>query len=216
MPHLSRSSLHRCLQRHGVNRLSATFDAGTEMAQVASALGDVHIDHAQVRSSDGSHHFFNAIEQASKFVFVQMGTRGDAAAAADFLGALARRNPCRIKRVFTLDAAPFAAIGEESAFVRTCRERGIEHRLASAPDPWTRSPGARMGDMLQDNVTFASEAYLVRLLSQFVQAYNFRRRLKTLRGKTPHDFLCQAWAENPEPFLRDPHHDLLGLEFMRG
>jgi hypothetical protein len=37
-----------------------------------------------------------------------------------------------------------------------------------------------------------------------------------LRGKTPHEFLCRAWSEKPELFLRDPHHDLLGLEFAHG
>lgn len=68
---------------------------------------------------------------------------------------------------------------------------------------------------MQD-VTFASEAYLVRLLSQFVHAYNFRRRLKTLHGKTPHEFLCKAWIERPDLFRRDPHHELLGLEFAHG
>jgi transposase-like protein len=213
IPHLSRSSLHRCLQRHGVSRLSATIDAESGVAQETSALGDVHVDRSQVHSNDGSHYLFNAIEQASKFVFVQMSKRGDAAAAADFLVALAARNPCRIRRVFTLDSEPSVANGEVTKFANTCRKLGIEHRLTANPDPWTRSPGAQMGRMLQDSVTFPSEAYLVRLLSQFVHAYNFRRRLKTLRGKTPYEFLCQAWTEKPELFARDPHHDLMGLEF---
>ena len=215
IPHLSRSSLHRCLQRHGVNRLSAALNADTAIAQDLSVLGDLHIDSAQVRSNDGPHHLFNAIEQASKFVFVQMGPPGDANAAADFLTLLVQRNPCRIQRVFTIDAAPFVSPGGESPFARACREAGIAHCLAAAPDPWTRSAGSRMGDMLQD-VTFTSEAYLVSLLRQFVHAYNYRRRLKTLRGKTPHEFLCKAWFERPGHFLRDPHHELLGLEFAHG
>jgi transposase-like protein len=189
--------------------------ADAAIAQDISVLGDVHIDSAQVRSHGGRHHLFNAIEQASKFVFVQMGSQGGATAAADFLIALIQRNPCRIRRVFTLDAAPFVSPGRESPFSRACRKSGIEHCLAADPDPWTRSSGSRMGDMLQD-VTFTSEAYLVRLLGQFVHAYDFRRRLKTLRGKTPHEFFCQAWSERPDLFLRDPHHELLGLEFAHG
>lgn len=215
IPHLSRSSLHRCLQRHRISRLSAASGTDVSIGQDMSALGDVHIDLAQVRSHDGSHFLFNTIEQASKFVFVQMGSQGDAAAASDFLAALSKRNPCRIRRVFTVDAEPFVAPGGESPFAHTCRESGIEHCLASNPDPWTRSSGSRMEGMLQD-VTFMSEAYLVRLLRQFVHAYNFRRRLKMLRGKTPHEFLCQAWTERPDLFLRNPHHDLLGLEFTHG
>jgi hypothetical protein len=215
IPNLSRSSLHRCLQRHGISRLPTAAGADLSIVQDMAALGDVHIDRARVRSQEGSHYLFNAIEQASKFVFVQMGPQGDAAAAADFLAALVKRNPCRIQRVFTLDAEPFVGTGGEFAFARSCRDSGIEHCLAAKPDPWTRSSGSRMEDMLQD-VTFPSEAYLAGLLSQFVHAYNFRRRLKALRGKTPYEFLCQAWSEKPGHFLRDPHHDLLGLEFPYG
>jgi hypothetical protein len=215
IPHLSRSSLHRCLQRHGISRLAAASGADAAIVQDLSALGEVHIDRAHVRSTDGTHYLFNAIEQASKFVFVHMGSQGDAAAAAAFLTELAQRNPCRIRRVFTLDAEPFVGPRGETPFGRTCRALGFEHCLAASPDPWTRSSGSRMEDMLQD-VTFASQAYLVRLLSQFVHAYNFRRRLKTLRGKTPHEFLCRAWTEKPDLFVRDPHHDLLGLEFPYG
>lgn len=218
IPHLSRSSLHRCLQRHGVNRLSPAPggpSVGGVIRQDSSVLGDLHIDSAQVRSTDGTHHLLNAIEQASKFVFVQMGAQGDSHAAADFLAALTRCNPCCIRRVFTLEDAPFGSPGSDTPFAQACRQHGIEHCLASAPDPWIRNSGSRIGDLLHD-VTFTSEAYLVRLLSQFVHAYNFRRRLKTLRGKTPHEFLCQAWAERPDRFRADPHHGLLGLEFAYG
>jgi transposase-like protein len=213
IPHLSRSTMHRCLQRHGVSSLSLTCQAGMEIAQDVSALGDLHIDHAQVNAHDGTYFLFNAIEQASKFVFVKMDKRGDDAAAADFLAALLERHPCKIGRIFTLDAEPFAANDQATEFSRICRNRGIEHCVTKDIDPWSRNPGARMGRMLHDEVIFAGKDYLLRLLSQFVHAYNFRRRLKTLRGKTPYEFLCEAWDEQPEQFTRNPHHELLGLDF---
>jgi hypothetical protein len=31
-------------------------------------------------------------------------------------------------------------------------------------------------------------------LQNFVDAYNFARRLKTLRGLTPYEFICKAWT----------------------
>nr|WP_188773200.1 IS481 family transposase [Novosphingobium endophyticum] len=214
IPHLSRSSLHRCLQRHGINRLAEASDVRMGVGQETPPLGDLHIDTSQVRSNDGSHCLFNAIEQSSKFVFVQMGTRGKAADAAGFLAALAERSPLRIERVFTVDAEPFVAKGEETDFARVCRKRGIEHRLTAGPHPWTRARDMRLGRMLLENVTYTSEAYLARMLRDFVHAYNFKRRVKALRGKTPYEFLRRTWAEQPERFLRDPHHDLLRLEFM--
>ena len=47
-------------------------------------------------------------------------------------------------------------------------------------------------------------------LAAFVQAYNFAKRLKTLRGLTPYEFICAAWQKEPERFIRDPTHDTLG------
>jgi hypothetical protein len=32
-------------------------------------------------------------------------------------------------------------------------------------------------------------------LADFVQAYNFARRLKTLKGLTPYEHICQAWTK---------------------
>ena len=32
----------------------------------------------------------------------------------------------------------------------------------------------------------------------FVDAYNFARRLKTLRGLTPYEFVCKAWTSQPQ------------------
>lgn len=216
IPHLSRSSLHRCLKRHGISRLPAGGEADAAGHSLhASGLGDVHIDRSMVRSHDGQHYMFNAIEQASKFVFVSMGERCDGAAAAEFLATTVQRSPFSIRRVFTLAAEPFVVAGGEGAFGLACKQLGIEHCLSLSPDPWVRRSEVRIGRMVQDTVTFASEAYLASLLDDFVDAYNFRRRLKTLRGKTPYEFLCQAWQKMPERFLRDPHHDLVGLKIVR-
>jgi hypothetical protein len=71
-----------------------------------------------------------------------------------------------------------------------------------------------MERMAGDSITFASEAHLDRILQEFVHAYNFRRRLKSLGGRTPYEFICETWKRQPEFFLRDPHHELMGLEII--
>jgi len=38
-----------------------------------------------------------------------------------------------------------------------------------------------------------------RLIS-FISAYNFGRRLKTLKGLTPYEFICKQWTTEPEKF----------------
>lgn len=35
-------------------------------------------------------------------------------------------------------------------------------------------------------------------LDDFVAAYNFARRLKTLRGLTPYEAICKAWTDEPQ------------------
>jgi len=99
-------------------------------------------------------------------------------------------------------------------FTRVCHERAIEHELANGAQPWPHGRVAGIERKIRDRVTFASEAYIAGLLQDFVQAYNYRRRLKTLRGTTPLDFICGAWGREPHRFLRDPHHGMPGLEIV--
>jgi hypothetical protein len=48
-------------------------------------------------------------------------------------------------------------------------------------------------------------------LRDFVDAYNFARRLKTLRGLTPYAFICKAWLSNPQRFKSSPLQQMPGL-----
>jgi hypothetical protein len=41
-------------------------------------------------------------------------------------------------------------------------------------------------------------------LRDFVDAYNFARRLKTLRGLTPYEFICKPWTSQPHRFTISP------------
>ncbi len=47
-------------------------------------------------------------------------------------------------------------------------------------------------------------------LQLFVDAYNYGRRLKTLRGLTPYEFICQTWTKEPKRFRFDPSHHIPG------
>jgi hypothetical protein len=44
-------------------------------------------------------------------------------------------------------------------------------------------------------------------LQLFLDAYNYARRIKTLRGLTPYEFIYRASVDEPERFTRDPTHD---------
>ncbi|GFR26439.1 transposase, putative [Trichonephila clavata] len=47
-------------------------------------------------------------------------------------------------------------------------------------------------------------------LYDFVMAYNYAKRLKTLKGLTPFEFICLQWTQSPELFILSPHHHTLG------
>lgn len=49
------------------------------------------------------------------------------------------------------------------------------------------------------------------LLQSFPMAYNFARRLKTLGGLTPYEFICACWEKEPERFTLNPFHHTVVL-----
>jgi hypothetical protein len=58
---------------------------------------------------------------------------------------------------------------------------------------------------------YDSHDQLSRHLADFVSAYNFGRRLKTLKGLTPYELVCKRWTIEPQRFKLDPIHQYPGL-----
>lgn len=71
IPHLTRSSLHRCLQRHVISRLpEVTGNKEPKRKFITYPIGYFHIDIAEVRTAEGKLHLHVAIDRTSKFAFV--------------------------------------------------------------------------------------------------------------------------------------------------
>lgn len=67
IPHLTRSALHRCLQRHGISRLPQMEGDKPAKKRFASyAIGYVHIDIAEVSTAEGKLRLFVAIDRWSQ------------------------------------------------------------------------------------------------------------------------------------------------------
>jgi transposase-like protein len=101
IPHLTRSSLHRLLQRHGINRLPTTSGARPRQAFRAYPVGYIHIDLAEVWTEEGKLYLFVAIDRVSKFAFAELHDRATRRVAADFLRRLLEHVPYRIHTVLT-------------------------------------------------------------------------------------------------------------------
>src|ERR1700688_54195 len=63
IPHLTRSSLHRCLQRHALSRLPTTEGARPRQPFKADPVGYLHSDLAEVRTEEGKLYLFVAIDR---------------------------------------------------------------------------------------------------------------------------------------------------------
>ena len=76
IPKLSRSSLHRCLLRHGISRLPASEIKASGRGRgrgrgkfAPTEIGYVHIDIAELRLAQGKLNMFLAIDRVSKGAF---------------------------------------------------------------------------------------------------------------------------------------------------
>ena len=102
IPHLTRSSLHRCLQRHGISRLPRS--KATRPPRRSSSptlIGFFHVDIAEVRTKEGKLHLFVGIDRTSKLAFVQLHEQADRRTAFAFLEALIAATPYRLHTIFT-------------------------------------------------------------------------------------------------------------------
>jgi hypothetical protein len=58
---------------------------------------------------------------------------------------------------------------------------------------------------------YESHDQLETRLADFIDAYNYARRLKILKGLTPYEFICKCWTDDPNRFKRDPLQQMPGL-----
>src|ERR1043166_6542117 len=73
IPTLTRSSLHRCLQGHGISRLpEVEGDKPAKKKFKPYPIGYFHIDIAEVSTAEGKLYLYVAIHRTSKLAFVQL------------------------------------------------------------------------------------------------------------------------------------------------
>ena len=189
------------------------------------AIGYSHIDLAEVQTAEGKLYLYVAIDRTSKFAFVQLVERATTRTASDFLEALVAAVPYEIHTVLTDNGIQFADIPKNRngptarfrghPFDRACWRHGIEHRLTKPKHPWTNGQDERMNRTIKDATVkryhYDNHDQLRRHLGDFASAYNFARRLKTLKGLTPYEFICKVWTSEPERFTLNPIHQMPGL-----
>ena len=234
IPHLTRSSLHRCLQRHGVSRLPETDGDKPQRSRFKHyPIGFFHIDIAEVRTEQGKLYLLVAIDRTSKFAFVELHEKATRRIAGNFLRALAAAVPYKVHTVLTDNGTHFTdpsgdawtpkeikAMRAEKVSFRchsfevACADLDIEHRLTKPRHPWTNGQVERMNRTIKDATVkrfyYETHDQLRQHLADFVAAYNFARRLKTLRASPPTKPSAKPGLHSPM-FTANPLHQMPGL-----
>ena len=163
IPHLTRSSLHRCLQRHGISRLpQVEGEASAKRKFKAYPIGYFHIDIAEVRTAQGKLYLLVAIDRTLKFASSRshrrwrVGARGTTSPPdrrRPFPGPYRphrQRNPLHharqyeFRRPTDIKASLEAGDSLGTAFDAPYAQKDIDHRLTKPKHPWTNGQVERM------------------------------------------------------------------------
>ena len=218
--HLTRSSLHRCLQCHGISRLPEGEGDKPKKTFKRYPIGYFHIDIAELRTGEGKIRLFVAIDRTSRFAYVELHERAGKMIAAQFLRNLIATVPYRIHTILTDNGVQFTnrkqnRFAFEHIFDRVCADHQIKHWLTKVNHPWTNGQVERMNRTIKEapvkRYHYDTHAKLKTHLTDFITAYNYARRLETLQGLTPLEYICKIWKKEPEHFIINPNHHMTGL-----
>lgn len=196
-------------------------------------IGYFHIDIAELRTNEGKLYLFVAIhcrqgfarqcperDRTSKFAVAQLVDKANRKTAWEFLETVLEAAPYKIHTILTDNGIQFCEqprnrntqYSRPMRFDMICSANGIEHRLTKPNHPWTNGQVERMNRTIKNATVkryhYDSHDQLRCHLSDFLDAYNYARRLKTLSGLTPYEYICKIWTSEPDRFILNPIHQM--------
>lgn len=227
IPALTRSNLHRCLQRHGLSRLPEGDGASLKASKKKFKeydIGFVHIDITEIRLGKQKLYMFVGICRVSKYAYLELHERMTQALATSFLENMIEDCPFKIHTILTDNGAQFtyALLAEHlrpknktHPFDELCEQHGICHRLTKFKHPWTNGQVEAMNKTIKNYTTkkyhYETPSSLKKHLMAFLMLHNYQRKLKALKFKTPYDKILEIWKIKPELFRTNPLLKNMGL-----
>ncbi len=153
----------------------------------------------------------------------QLAGKANRKTAWEFLEHLLQAVPCKIRTILTDNGIQFAkqprnrdsVTFRKMRFDLICEAKAIEHRLTKPNHPWTNGQVERMNRTIKDATVkryrYESHDQPRSHLADFLDAYNFARRLKTLSGLTPYEYIRKIWTSEPDRFILNTIHQMPGL-----
>jgi transposase InsO family protein len=215
---ISRSAVHRCLRRHGLNRRPEPDRPSIGLFE-QTPVGFIHVDLKHLPALERRRSYaFVAIDRATRYVYLEIHQSRDAATAAGFLARFIAHFPHHVHTILTDNGSEFTdrfAVDMKDKphdrpsgrhpFDRVCAEQQIEHRLTKPYRPQTNGLVERFNRRIAEAIgrqpkrgiahrLFASHADRDDFLYRFIHDYN-RTRLKCLGYLAP----LQALNNPPTP-----------------
>ncbi len=208
LPHLRRSSLYRCLQRHSLSSLTSNaFPPGFRTGRgLAAGLGQAAVVVSPAPTEEGMFYLFGASDRLTRFAYARLFDGHQARDAVAFLAAMTADLPYRLDAILTDDSPAFAwppnDAGGDGAmpphpFAAACEALNITHIVTPRGRP-------RRPPELIHRSKYHSRQELQDRLADFLIAVNYGQRLKALGGATPFDRICRIWCDEPGRFSRAP------------
>ena len=218
-PKLSRSAIHRCLVRHGLNQRPKPEKPAIGVFEQAT-VGFIHIDlkHLPALQRRKSYAFV-AIDRATRYVYLEIHPKRDGRTAAEFLSRFLAHFPHPVHTILTDNGAEFTdrfAVDMKDKppdrpsgrhpFDRLCARHKIAHRLTRPYHPQTNGLVERFNRRIVEAIgrepkrgiarrLFASHEDRDTFLKRFVADYN-RTRLKCLGYLAPVQVLTNPPGPN--------------------
>lgn len=226
IPVLTRSNLHRCLQRHGVSRLADLLPPDEKTPTKAFKdyqPGFLHIDTAQINQGKEKWYLFVAIDRATRYVYLELHDNKRMETATSFLRETLQQYPFKIEKILTDNGIEFSynllveakqPKNKVHPFVALCQEHHIEHRTTLVKHPWTNGMVEAMNKKIKTNTVkrfyYDSVDELKRHLFAYLMNYNFNLRLRAIGRITPFDSILQWYYKLPAIFTIKPSQLIVG------
>jgi hypothetical protein len=165
IPHLSRSALHRLLQKHGLSRLPKEEEQTKEKKKFKDyPIGYVHVDITEIHFAKGEKYYlFVGICRVSKYAYVKLYDRQTVENAVDFLECLNEAVPFKIHTILTDNGSQFTHTScvlrskpkTRHKFDLLCSKLGIKHKTTKPYTPQTNGQVERFNRTLKEATTKA-------------------------------------------------------------
>src|SRR3989344_2543936 len=207
IPNLYPQKVYRCVRRYGLSSLPEEFVLAERKIRKFRkyTIGYLHLDTLfSPKIAKKRYYIFTAIDRVSKVGFLWISTKKTKEMGAMFLKKVLRFYPYAIHYILTDNGFEFSykalPKGKKTKkihpFDLICQKNRIQHRTIKFKHPWTNGMVERFNRTIKDQVLkkylFSSIFDMNGKLIEFVNRYNFEKRLKSINYKTPAQYIKEA------------------------